>query len=99
MIISRIIYLKYLVISVYIRGVVIFILYISCMCWYVRNSFSKVFLMLGFFRIFICDRGLYRKFSDIREFLWMYLFFRFLFNVLVISYSLNLFKVSGSLRF
>jgi len=29
---SRIFFLKYLVIIVYVRGVVVFILYISCIC-------------------------------------------------------------------
>jgi hypothetical protein len=33
------------------------------------------------------------------EFLWMMLFFRFFFNRLVMGYSVNLFKISGSLRF
>ena len=97
--ISRIFYVKYLVILVYIRGVVIFILYISCICWFIREKFSKLFLGLGFFSIYLFDSGLYSKFSDVGEFLWIYLFFSFLFNVLVMRYSLNLFKVSGSLRF
>lgn len=66
--ISRIFYLKYLVILVYISGVVIFILYISCMCWFVSNSFSKLFLILGIFIIYLFDNGLYRKFSDVAEF-------------------------------
>jgi len=96
---SSIIYLKYLVILVYIRGVVVFILYISCMCWYIREKFSKWFLFFGVIRIYIFDSGLFRKFRDVGEFLWIYLFFRFLFNGLVMGYSLNLFKVSGSLRF
>jgi hypothetical protein len=97
--ISRLFYVKYLVILVYIRGVVVFILYISCICWFISEKFSKIFLLLGFFIIYLYDLGLYRKFSDIGEFFWIYLFFRFLFNSLVIGYSLNLFKVSGSLRF
>jgi len=96
---SRIIYVKFLVVLVYIRGVVVFILYISCMCWFIREKFSNYFLILGIFIIYIFDSGLWRKFRDIREFLWIFLFFRFLFNSLVISYSLNLFKISGSLRF
>lgn len=97
--ISRVFYVKYLVVLVYIRGVVVFILYISCMCWFISDKFNKVFLILGFFLFYLYDLGLVRKFSDVGEFLWIYLFFRFLFNSLVISYSLNLFKVSGSLRF
>ncbi len=96
---SRIMYVKYLVILVYIRGIVIFILYISCMCWYVREKFSGLFLFLGFFLIYLYDYGVFRKFCDLGEFIWIYLFFRFLFNSLVIIYSLNLFKISGSLRF
>ena len=47
----------------------------------------------------LVDLGVYSKFSDVGEFIWIYLFFRFLFNRLVIGYSLNLFKISGSLRF
>lgn len=96
---SRIFYLKYLVILVYVRGVVVSILYISCICWFITDKFSKVFLFFGLFVIRLYDLGYVRKFSDIGEFMWIYLFLRFLFNRLVISYSLNLFKVSGSLRF
>lgn len=91
--------MKYLVILVYVRGVVIFILYISCMCWYVREKFIKFFIFLSIFVVYFYDRGLFRKFRDVGEFMWMYLFFRFLFNRLVAGYSLNLFKVAGSLRF
>lgn len=97
--ISTVFYLKYLVILVYVRGVVVFILYISCMCWFIRDKFSKFFIFFVFFVLILFDSGYYSKFSDIGEFLWMYLFLRFLFNSLVIRYSLNLFKVSGSLRF
>lgn len=93
------IYLKYLVVLVYVSGVVIFILYISCMCWFVRDAFFKIFLFLGVFVIYIFDSGLFSKFTDVGEFLWIYLFFSVLFNFLVTTYSLNLFKVSGSLRF
>lgn len=97
--ISRLFYLKYLVILVYVSGVVVFILYISCICWFVRDKFSKMFLIFGLFSIILYDLGYFRKFSDVGEFMWMYLFLSFLFNRLVIGYSLNLFKVSGSLRF
>jgi len=97
--IARILYVKYLVILVYIRGVVVFILYISCICWFVGNKFSYVFLLLIFFSIYFLDRGIFRNFRDIGEFLWIYLFFRIMFNRLVIGYSLNLFKIAGSLRF
>ncbi len=97
--ISRIIYLKYLVVIVYIRGVVVFIMYISCICWYINEKFSKFFILLGVFVFFIVDLGLQIKFNDIGEFFWIYLYFRFLFSVLVTVYSLNLFKVAGSLRF
>lgn len=96
---SSIIYLKYLVILVYIRGVVVFILYISCMCWNSSDKFSWGFLFFSLFFFYLYDSGSFVKFSDIGEFLWIYLFFRFLFNRLVIGYSLNLFKISGSLRF
>lgn len=61
-------YVKYLVILVYIRGVVVFILYISCLCWYVSEKFSKFFLLFGFFLIFIFDSGFFSKFSDIGEY-------------------------------
>jgi len=57
------------------------------------------FLLLGGFRIFLMDMGRISKFRDVGEFLWIFLFFRFLFNRLVTSYSLNLFKMRGSLRF
>jgi hypothetical protein len=93
------IFIKYLVILVYIRGVVIFILYISCICWYSRERFRKGFILFMIVVIYFYDGGLMRKFSDVGEWMWMYLFFRFLFNRLVVGYSLNLFKVSGSLRF
>ena len=96
---SSVIYVKYLVVLVYIRGVVVFILYISCMCWFIRDKFSKSILFLGVFIIFLFDSGVFVKFADVGESLWIYLFFRFLFNGLVISYSINLFKISGSLRF
>jgi len=96
---SRVFYLKYLVILVYISGVVVFILYISCICWFIREKFRKLFLILGGFLIVIYDLGLYRNFNDVGGYLWIYMFFSFLFNSLVIGYSLNLFKVSGSLRF
>ena len=68
MYISRLFYVKYLVILVYIRGVVVFILYISCICWFIREKFSKVFIFLGFFIIYLYDLGLYSKFSDVGEF-------------------------------
>ena len=96
---SGLVYVKYLVVLVYIRGVVVFMLYISCMCWYLNEKFSKSFIFLGLFVLLLFDLGNYRRFSDVGDFLWIYLFFRFLFNGLVRGYSLNLFKVSGSLRF
>jgi hypothetical protein len=92
-------YVKFLVVLVYISGVVVFILYISCMCWYIREKFSLGFLFFGMFCIYMYDFGLFAKFSDVGEFLWMMLFFRFFFNRLVMGYSVNLFKISGSLRF
>lgn len=98
-VLSRMIYVKFIVILVYISGVVVFILYISCMCWYVREGFSKFFLVLGFFCVYMVDSGFWSKFRDVGEFLWIFLFFGFLFNVLVTGYSLSLFKISGSLRF
>jgi hypothetical protein len=96
---ASIIYLKFLVILVYVSGVVIFILYISCMCWNTGGSFSLGFLFLSVLIFNLYDYGVFRKFSDVGEFMWIYLFFRFFFNILVIGYSMNLFKVSGSLRF
>lgn len=93
------VFLKYLVILVYSRGVLVFILYISCICWNSSDNFSKWFLVFIVVLIFMFDIGIVTKISDVGEYLWMYLFFRFLFNVLVIRYSLNLFKVAGSLRF
>ena len=96
---ANIFFLKYLIILVYVRGIVVFILYISCMCWYTINNYSLFFLFFIFFVYFLIDAGLYAKFSDISDSLWIYLFFRCLFNRLVTVYSLTLFKISGSLRF
>ena len=95
---SRVIYVKYLVILVYIRGVVVFILYISCLCWYIRDKFRRLFLFFGVFIIYIYDRGIYRKFRDVGEFIWMYLFFRFLFkrlkdNDFLIELSIELYLI------
>jgi hypothetical protein len=84
---------------VYRSGIVVFILYISCICWNVYESFSKFFLLFIIVNVFIFDSGLYSKFSDVGEFIWIFIFFRILFRVLVTVYSLNLFKVAGSLRF
>lgn len=97
--ISRIIFVKYLIILVYVSGIVVFILYISCMCWNLSEKFVKIFLFFRVFVVYFYDSGIIRKFSDVGEFLWIFLFFRFLFNRLVAGYSLNLFKVFGSLRF
>lgn len=97
--ISSIIYLKYLVILVYIRGVVVFILYISCICWNVKTNFSYIFIFFSLFSLMLIDNGINIKFSDVGEFFWMYLFFSMLFSLLVTFYSLNLFKSRGSLRF
>jgi hypothetical protein len=96
---SSIMYLKFLVILVYIRGVVVFILYISCICWFVRNRFNYRIVLFFIFLIIFFDSGVYSKFSDVGEFLWIFIFFAFLFNRLVSNYSLNLYKNSGSLRF
>lgn len=96
---SSVLYVKYLIVLVYVRGVVVFILYISCLCWFVSDKFSKIVLFLGFFNLFLFDSGSFIKLRDVGEFFWIFIFFRFLFNGLVLRYSLNLFKVSGSLRF
>jgi hypothetical protein len=96
---SSFIFLKYLIILVYIRGVVVFILYISCICWNVKRKFSFLFLIFSCVTISLFDNGIYLKFSDIGEFFWIYLFFRIVFSLLVTFYSLNLFKSAGSLRF
>lgn len=94
-----VIFLKYLVILVYVRGVVVFILYISCMCWFNDNKFNWGILLLGLILIRVWDRGVYISLGNVGEYLWIFLFFRFLFNSLVTRYSLCLFKVVGSLRF
>lgn len=96
---SSILYIKYLVVLVYIRGVVVFILYISCICWNISSKFSWWFMLFGLVTMYLFDQGNFVKFSDVGEYIWMYLFFRFLFNGLVIGYSMTLFKVAGSLRF
>lgn len=97
--IRRLLYLKYLVVLVYIRGVVVFILYISCMCWFLRNKFSWWVLILRLSLVRLYDLGYYFSIRRVREYLWIFLFFRFMFNSLVFRYSLCLFKVAGSLRF
>jgi hypothetical protein len=74
---SRMMYVKYLVVLIYVRGIVIFILYISCICWHVREKFMKFFIFFGVFVIILYDRGVVRKFRDVGEFLWIFLFFRF----------------------
>jgi hypothetical protein len=66
---SSLIYVKFLVVLVYISGVVVFMLYISCLCWNVIQKFNFIFLALGLFIVYIFDIGLYSKFSDIGEFL------------------------------
>jgi hypothetical protein len=97
--IANFFFVKYLIILVYIRGVVVFILYISCLCWFINNTFNNFFLLFCLFVFYIVDLGLVSKFRDLGEHLWIYLFFRFLFNRLITIYCLNLFKISGSLRF
>jgi len=96
---SSILYIKFLIILVYIRGVVVFILYISCICWYKRDRFRLSFLLFGLFFFYVYDNGSYIKLSDVSESLWMFLFFGFLFNSLVVGYSIRLYRVFGSLRF
>jgi hypothetical protein len=96
---ANIIYVKYLVVLVYSRGVVIFILYISCICWNIKINFSLFFIIFALTIVIMFDSGVIIKFSDIGEFFWMYLFFSRVFSLLVTIYSLNLFKTAGSLRF
>ncbi len=62
-------YVKYLVILVYVRGVVVFILYISCMCWYINQRFIKYIVLLSLFVVYFYDRGVVSKFRDVGEFL------------------------------
>jgi hypothetical protein len=69
------------------------------MCWYKRDVFRKSFLFFGIFFLYLYDFGNYVKLTDVGEHLWMFLFFSFLFNSLVVGYSISLFKISGSLRF
>lgn len=97
--IRSILYVKFLVILVYVSGVVVFILYISCMCWFSSRKFSFIFLFFRCFVLILFDLGVYAKFSDVGDYMWMYLFLSLLFNSLVTRYSLNLFKNRGSLRF
>lgn len=98
-VLNFVIYLKFLIIIVYIRGIVVFVLYIRCLCWNSSFSLSVIFLFGGFFICFIYNSGLISKYRDVGEFLWIFLFFGYLFNLLVSSYSYHLFKISGSLRF
>jgi len=55
--------------------------------------------MFGVFFVYVYDGGSYIKLSDVGEFLWIFLFFGFLFNSLVVGYSIRLFSIFGSLRF
>lgn len=96
---ANILFVKYIIILVYVSGVVVFILYISCMCWQVNSDYYLFIFFFSIFIIIFLDNGLIMKFIDVGEFFWIYLFFGFLFNILVRIYSLNLFKISGSLRF
>jgi len=66
---SGVIFVKYLVILVYIRGVVVFILYISCMCWFVGEGFPFFFLIFSLFFCFLVDTGIFSKFADVGEFI------------------------------
>lgn len=92
-------YLKYLTILVFVSGIVVFILYISCMCWNLNEKFGFISLIFSLSLIYLYDLGIYIKFRDVGDFMWIYIFFRVVFRILVTSYSLNLFKISGSLRF
>lgn len=97
--IAGFIFIKYLIILIYVRGVVVFILYISCICWFLSFDMNKGFLLFIVFVLYMFDIGNFSKFSDFGEFLWIFIYFGFLFNCLAMTYSLNLFKVAGSLRF
>jgi len=52
---GSIFFVKFLIILVYVRGVVVFILYISCICWLGRSELYKSLFFLGVVVIFIYD--------------------------------------------
>jgi hypothetical protein len=61
------IYVKFLIVLVYVRGVVIFILYISCICWNFYGKINVLFLFSGVVRIYLKDDGLFVRFGLIGE--------------------------------
>jgi len=67
--ISRMMFVKYLIILIYVSGIVIFILYISCICWHIRQRFMKFLLLFGIFVLYFYDLGLISKFRDVGEFI------------------------------
>lgn len=95
----RIIYVKFLVLVVYISGIVVFILYISCICWGGDGKLRLVLLCLIGFRVKFFDQGV--KMVDLGgiEGIWIYILIAWLFNIIVLRFSKELFKVAGSLRF
>ncbi len=96
---ASIVFLKYLVVLVYVRGVIVFILYISCLCWNKVRGFSLWFLVLRIFPLKLWDLGICFKIGDFGELIWFFIFFSLLFNFMVSTYSLVFFKRAGSLRF
>ena len=98
-VLGRMVFLKLLIMVVYLRGVVVFVIYISCLCWPSELKIGYVVLVFCLFVLFLFDLGLYNIMEIGSGRLRMYVFFGFLFSVLVIVYSLILFRSSGSLRF
>lgn len=96
---SRIVFLKYLVVLIYVRGVIVSISHISCLCWNKSRRFSLWFLVLRLFPLKLWDLGMYFKIGDFGELLRLFIFIRILFNFTVSTYSLLLYKGAGSLRF
>lgn len=62
-------FVKFIIILVYVRGVVVFILYISCICWQISNDYFFFFFIFRIFVIVLFDTGLVIKFIDVGEFM------------------------------
>ena len=94
------IYLKFLIIIIYVSGIVVFMMYMSCLCWEKkRRKGGYILLAWVCFIYFIVDHGLRLITIIDGGRLRVYLFSGFLFSSLVMVYSLILFRRRGSLRF
>jgi len=98
-----VLFLKYLLIMIYLRGIVVFVLYISCSLvdfnWNKVNIFVllSIFFMLSFD---IYNLGLFESYvvNINLESFYIFIFVAYTFYIVVISTSIYLYKSSGSLR-